>query len=80
MVFITPLVTLLSLSALSSFVSAATVQEPLLQLPASAAQNRQAVKDMFLYSYDAYKSVLPCGAAVAEILTEFLQEVRVGSR
>ena len=30
-------------------------------LPADAARNRQLVKDMFLYSYDAYKFVLPCG-------------------
>jgi len=69
MVFVTPFATLLSLSTLFSFVSAATVQKPLLQLPADAAQNRQAVKDMFLYSYDAYKSVIPCGAAVDRILT-----------
>ena len=69
MVFFTPLVTLISLSALSSLASAATVQKPLLQLPPDAAQNRQTVKDMFTYSYDAYRSVLICGAAVAEILT-----------
>ena len=69
MVFVTPLATLVSLSTLSSFVSAATVQKPLLQLPADAAQNLEAVKDIFLYSYDAYKLVLSGAKAVAEILT-----------
>lgn len=69
MVFVTPLATLVSLSVLSGFGSAATVQKPLLQLPTDAAQNRQIVKDMFVYTYDAYKFVLPCGPAVAEILT-----------
>ena len=68
MVFVAPLAALVSLSTLFSVTSAATVQKPLLQLPADAAQNRQAVKDMFLYAYDAYKSVLPNGATMAEIL------------
>lgn len=69
MVFVTPLITLILFSVLSSFASAATVQKPLLQLPADAAQNRQTVKDMFLHSYDAYKCVLPCGPKIAGILT-----------
>ena len=69
MVFVTSLATLVSLSTLISMASAVTVQKPFLMLPADAAQNRQTVKDMFLYSYDAYKFVLPSGAAVAEILT-----------
>jgi hypothetical protein len=69
MVFVISIATLVSLSTLSSVASAAAVQKPLLMLPADAAQNRQAVKDMFLYSYDAYKFVLFCGEAVAEILT-----------
>ena len=68
MVFAPPLASLASLSALFSFTFAATVQQPLLQLPADAAQNRQTVKDMFLYSYDAYKSVLSGGTAVAGTL------------
>ena len=68
MVFVTPLSTVLLLSALFCFTSAATVQKPLLQLPADAARNRQAVKDMFLYSYDAYKSVFSGGMAAEGIL------------
>lgn len=68
MVFAAPLLTLVSLSTLVSLASAATVQKPLLQLPADAVQNRQAVKDMFLYTYDAYKSVISSGVVVAEIL------------
>lgn len=67
MVLVTPLAALGLLSTLSSFSSAATVQNPCLQLPADAAQNRQVVKNMFLYSYNAYKSVFRCGATVAEI-------------
>lgn len=38
-------------------------------LPKDAGKNCQAVRDMFLYSYDAYKSVFTCGTAVAKILT-----------
>lgn len=70
MVFIAPLVTFvsLSLSTLVSLASAAAVQKPLLQLPADAVQNRQTVKDMFLYTYDAYKSVHFGGAVLTEIL------------
>ena len=34
---------------------AVTVQKPDLSLPESAAANRQAVKDIFLESYNAYK-------------------------
>jgi hypothetical protein len=68
MVLVAPLTTLVSLSTLFCFTSAATVQKPLLQLPADAAQNLQAVKDIFLYSYDAYKSVLLDGTALEEIL------------
>ena len=69
MVFVSPLTTLVSLSTLFIMASAARVQAPSLKLPADAAQNGQAVKRMFLYSYDAYKSVLLRGVAVAEILT-----------
>ena len=69
MVLLAPLVTFVSLSTLVSFASAAAVQKPLLQLPPDAVQNRQAVKDMFLYTYDAYKSVISGGAVIAEILT-----------
>jgi hypothetical protein len=69
MVFATPLATLITISTLITFASAVTVQKPLLQLPADAAQNRQTVKEMFLYSYNAYKSVFPHGAAVAHPLT-----------
>ena len=58
MVSVTPLTTLVLLSTLFSLVSAATIQKSFLTLPESATQNRQTVKDMFLYSYDAYKSVL----------------------
>lgn len=76
MVFTAPLATLISLSTLSSLASAVTVQKPLLELPADAAQNRQTVKDMFLYSYDAYKFVFPCGAGVAEILTVIAGSMR----
>jgi len=76
MVFVTPIATLVSLSTLSIFASAGTVQEPLLQLPASAAENRQTVKDMFLYSYDAYKSVLPSRPAIAEILMVTAENTR----
>ena len=65
MVFVTPLTTLISISTLSVMASAATVQKPFLMMPPDAAQNRQAVKDMFLYSYDAYKFVLPCGVTTA---------------
>jgi len=68
MVFVTPLSTVLLLSALFCFISAAAIQEPLLQLPADASRNRQAVKDMFLYSYDAYKSVLSGSMAVEGII------------
>lgn len=64
MVLVTSLTTLVSLSTLSSIAFAATVQKPFLLLPPDAAQNRQAVKDMFLYSYDAYKFVLPSAMAV----------------
>ena len=69
MIFLTFLTPLVSLSTLIIAASGATVQKPSLTLPADAAQNRQTVKDMFLYSYDAYKFVLPSGAAVAGILT-----------
>jgi len=68
MVFVTPLSTVLLFFTLFGFTSAATVQKPLLQLPVDAAQNRQAVKDMFLYSYDAYKSVPPGGTVAEGIL------------
>ena len=68
MVFVTPIAALVLLSTLSSFSYAATVQKPLLRLPADAAQNLQTVKDMFLYSYNAYKFVFPYGATVTEIL------------
>jgi len=68
MVLVTSLAALVLLFSLSSFSSAVKVQKPVLKLPADAAQNRQAVKNMFLYSYNAYKSVLPCGATAAEIL------------
>lgn len=68
MVPTTPLATLVLLSTLFSLASAATIQKPLLQLPTDAAQNLQAVKDIFLYSYDAYKSVRSSSEAVAEIL------------
>jgi len=78
MVFVTPLATLVSLSALSGSAYAAMIQKPLLRLPASAVENRQTVKDMFLYSYDAYKFVLPCHPVITEILMS-LQEARVGS-
>jgi len=76
MVFVTPLATLVFLSTLSGLSSAATVQKPLLQLPADAAQNRQAVKDMFLYSYNAYKLVFPCGTTVAQILMGIAESTR----
>lgn len=69
MVLATPLATLITLSTLTILTSAATVQKPLLQLPADAAQNCQTVKEMFLFSYNAYKSVLPHGAVVAHLLT-----------
>ena len=68
MVFLTPLTTLISLSTLSIMASAVTVQKPFLMMPESAAKNCEAVKEMFLYSYNAYKFVLPCGAVVAKIL------------
>ena len=63
MVFITPLATLISLSTLSNMASAVTVQKPFLMMPKDAAQNCEAIKDMFLNSYNAYRLVLPCGAA-----------------
>jgi len=65
MVFIIPLTTLVLLSTFFIVASAATIQKPFLMLPKEADKNRQAVKDMFLYSYDAYKFVLTCGPAVA---------------
>ena len=67
-VFVASLTALVTLSALFSIASAATIQNPSLLLPADAAQNLQTVKGMFLYTYDAYKSVLPT-ATMAEILT-----------
>ena len=76
MVFVTPIATLVLLSTLSTFSSAVTVQKPLLQLPADAAQNLQTVKDMFLYSYNAYKLVFPCGATVAETLMVIAERTR----
>jgi len=69
MVFITPLATLISLSTLSTMASAVTVQKPFLMMSKDADENRLAVKDMFLDSYNTYLFVLPCGAAVAKILT-----------
>jgi hypothetical protein len=69
MVFVAPLITLVALSTLSALTRAATVQNSPLQLPASAAQNRQTVRDMFVYSYDAYKSVFTHGTVVAQLLT-----------
>ena len=74
MVFTASLATLLSLSTLFLVASAATVQKPFLMLQKDADQNRQAVRDMFQYSYDAYKSVLPCGAAVGENLILSISE------
>ena len=68
MVFVIPLTTLVSLSALFALTSAVVVQKPLLQLPADAAQNRQTVKDMFLYSYNAYKSVFLHSAGAAHLI------------
>ncbi|KAF9653536.1 glycoside hydrolase family 47 protein [Thelephora ganbajun] len=61
MVFVTPLSTLVLLSTLSTLaqVSGATVQKPLLQLPADAAQNRQTVKDMFLNYAWSHDDVRP---------------------
>jgi len=78
MVFVIPLATLVSLSALSGSAYAAMIQKPLLRLPASAVENRQIVKDMFIHSYDVYKFVLPCHSTIAEILMS-LQEARMGS-
>jgi hypothetical protein len=69
MVFFTPLTTLVSLSGLFALTSAVVVQKDLLQLPADATQNRQTVKDMFLYSYNAYKSVFLHNAGAARLIT-----------
>jgi mannosyl-oligosaccharide alpha-1,2-mannosidase len=68
MVLVAPFVTLVSLSALTTLASAVTVQKPLLQLSADAAQNRKAVKDIFLYSYNAYKWVFPEVAMTARLM------------
>lgn len=43
---------------LPHYAFAGLVQAPGLQLPASAAANRQAVKDIFTTSYQAYKFVV----------------------
>ena len=69
MVFITPLVTLVLLYTLSTLASGITIQKTDLQTPADAAQNLQTVKEMFSYSYNAYKSVLTHSAAVAYLIT-----------
>ena len=69
MVFVTPFVTLVSLYTLSTLASGVTVQKADLQTPADAAQNLQTVKEMFSYSYNAYKSVITHGVAAAYLLT-----------
>ena len=76
MVLVAPLATLISLSILSTVASAATVQKPFLMMPADAAKNRDTVKDMFLYSYNAYKSVLPRGTGIAKILMVIIDSTR----
>ncbi len=51
-------ITLISLSTLLLLpASAVTVQKPGLVLPDSAAANKDAVKSIFLDSYEAYKCV-----------------------
>jgi mannosyl-oligosaccharide alpha-1,2-mannosidase len=48
----------LFLALAASAVSAELVQKPGLQLPDSAASQREAVKDLFVTSYEAYQYVL----------------------
>jgi len=76
MVFLTPLATFISLSTLSIMASAVTVQKPFLMMPKDAAKNCETVKGMFLESYNAYKSVLPRGAAAAKILMVIVDSTR----